>query len=101
MQLQTVSKMAVVVTLLLGAGMVTVGTIFVLMGSDAKGDILDALLKEKVINSGDPAIPGYWCRMSEQPRRSKTPSNPTHPADLGRIQVWSGPIPYGTCTSRS
>ena len=58
MQLQTVSKMLVVVALLLGAGMVTVSTIFVLMGSDAKGDIRDTLLKEKVINSGAPAIPG-------------------------------------------
>ena len=58
MSLRTFSKIAVVVAILLGIGMIALGVIFVLMGYGAKSDIREALLKEKVITGADSAIPG-------------------------------------------
>ena len=55
----TFSKGAVIVAVLLGIGMVVLGSsIFVYMGFDAKEDIKEALRQEKVITSKDATIPG-------------------------------------------
>ncbi len=87
MRLQTISKIAVVVALLLGAGMVTVGTIFMLMGVDAKGGIREALLKEKVITSADSAIPGV---LVEDVRTAKAQQDAIESHTFGRFGPYSG-----------
>ena len=46
-----VSKIAVVVAMALGIGMIVPGSIFMFMGFATKGDIKEALRKEKVITS--------------------------------------------------
>ena len=56
--LQRVSWGAVVVAIVLGVGMVVIGGVFIAMGADAKGDIQEALRKEKVITSKDASLPG-------------------------------------------
>ena len=87
MRLQTISKIAVVVALLLGAGMVTIGTVFILMGSGAKDDIRAALLKEKVITSGDSAIPGV---LVEDVRTAKAQQDAIEAHTFGRLGPYSG-----------
>ena len=58
MKLKNVSKFAVVVAISLGLGMIALGSIFVVMGLDARGDVRDALAKEQVVTSQDAPIPG-------------------------------------------
>ena len=87
MRLQTISKIAVVVALLLGAGMVTLGTIFILMGADAKGDIRSALLKEKVITSADSALPGV---LVEDVATAKAQQDAIEAHTFGRFGPYSG-----------
>ena len=53
-----VSKIAVVVAMALGIGMIVPGRISCLWASPPKGNIKEALRKEKVITSPDSAIPG-------------------------------------------
>ena len=55
---QTISKFAVVVAVLMGLGMIAMGSVFVYMGLEAKSDISAALRKEQVITSQDATIPG-------------------------------------------
>ena len=87
MRLQTTSKIAVVVALLLDASVVTVGIILMLMGVDAKGDIREALLKEKVITSGDSAIPGV---LVEDVRTAKAQQDAIESHTFGRFGPYSG-----------
>ena len=56
--LQRVSWVAVSVAMVLGVGMVVIGGVFIAMGADAKGDIREALRKERVITSKDASLPG-------------------------------------------
>ena len=58
MKLEHISKVAVTVAIVLGIGMVVLGSIFIVMGLDARGDIREALVKENVITSKDAPIPG-------------------------------------------
>ena len=87
MRLQTISKIAVAVAVLLGAGMVIIGTIFMLMGVDAKDDIRAALLKEKVITSADSAIPGV---LVEDVRTAKAQQDAIESHTFGRFGPYSG-----------
>ena len=54
----TVSKVAVVIAVTLGLGMIVLGSIFIGMGLDAKGEVREALKKAQVVTSIDAAIPG-------------------------------------------
>jgi hypothetical protein len=58
MKMQTVSKIAVVVAMVLGIGMVVIGGFFITMGFNARADIREALVKENVITSKDAEVPG-------------------------------------------
>ena len=57
-RMQTISKFAVVVAVLMGLGMIAMGSVFVYMGLEAKSDISAALRQELVITSQDATIPG-------------------------------------------
>jgi hypothetical protein len=87
MRLQTTSKIAVVVALVLGAGMVTIGIISMVMWIDTKGDILEALLKEKVITSADSAIPGV---LVEDVRTAKAQQDAIESHTFGKFGPYSG-----------
>ena len=65
MKLERISKVAVTVAIVLGIGMVVLGSIFIVMGLDARGDIREALVKENVITSGDASIPGVLVRDAD------------------------------------
>ena len=87
MGLRTFSKIAVVVAILLGIGMIALGVIFVLMGYGAKSDIREALLKEKVITGADSAIPGV---LVEDVATAKTQQNTIEAHTFGRFGPYSG-----------
>ena len=65
MKLEHISKVAVTVAIVLGIGMVVLGSIFIVMGLDARGDIREALVKENVITSKDAPIPGVLVRDAD------------------------------------
>ena len=65
MKLEHISKVAVTVAIVLGIGMVVLGSIFMVMGLDARGDIREALVKENVITSKDAPIPGVLVRDAD------------------------------------
>lgn len=65
MTMQRVSKFAVVVAMLLGLGMVALGSVFIIMGLNARSDIREALIKENVITSQDAAVPGVPVQDAE------------------------------------
>ncbi len=56
--LRRVSWIGAVMAMVLGVGMIVVGSIFIFMGADAKGEIQEALRKERVITSKDASLPG-------------------------------------------
>ena len=49
--LTTVSKAAVMVMMALGVAMMVMGSVFAIMGLNARGDVRDALVKEQVLTS--------------------------------------------------
>ena len=57
-KMENISKYAVVIAVTLGIGMTVLGSIFIFMGLDARGEVRDALVKEHVITSDDAPIPG-------------------------------------------
>ena len=57
-KMENISKYAVVIAVTLGIGMIVLGSIFIFMGLDARGEVRDALVKEHVITSDDAPIPG-------------------------------------------
>ena len=87
MQLRTVSKIAVTLAMLLGTGMVALGIIFISMGYDARSDIREALLKEKVITGGDSAIPGV---LVEDVETAKAQQDYIEEHTFGRFGPYSG-----------
>ncbi len=56
--MRRISKIAVVVAIALGLGMVVIGTLFIIMGLDAKSEIRASLRQEKVITSKDAPLAG-------------------------------------------
>ncbi|MBI2856403.1 MAG: hypothetical protein HYX93_06120 [Chloroflexi bacterium] len=58
MRLQTISKFAVAIAMLVGLGMIALGGLFMALGFDAKSDIRAALAKERIVTSSDAPIPG-------------------------------------------
>ena len=87
MSLRTFSKIAVVVAILLGIGMVALGVIFVLMGYGVKSDIREALLKEKVITGADSAIPDV---LVEDVETAKAQQDTIEAHTFGRFGPYSG-----------
>ena len=87
MNLRTVSKIAVSLAMLLGLGMVALGVIFISMGYDARTDIREALLKEKVITGGDSAIPGV---LVEDVETAKAQQDYIEDHTFGRFGPYSG-----------
>jgi hypothetical protein len=83
----TISRIAVVIAVVLGVGMIVVGSIFMFMGFDAKGDIREALRKEKVITAGDAAIPGV---LVEDARTAKAQQDAIEGHTFGRFGPYSG-----------
>ena len=87
MQLRTFSKIAVTLAMVLGIGMVALGVIFISMGYDARSDIREALLKEKVITGGDSAIPGV---LVEDVETAKAQQDYIEEHTFGRFGPYSG-----------
>ena len=87
MGLRTFSKIAVVVAILFGIGMVALGVIFILMGYGAKSDIREALLKEKVVTGADSAIPGV---LVEDLVTAKAQQDTIEAHTFGRFGPYSG-----------
>lgn len=87
MNLRTFSKIAVTLAMLLGLGMVALGVIFISMGYDARGDIREALLKEKVITGADSAIPGV---LVEDVQTAKAQQDYIEEHTFGRFGPYSG-----------
>lgn len=83
----TFSKGAVIVAVLLGIGMVVLGSIFVYMGFDAKGDIKEALRQEKVITSKDATIPGV---LVEDAATARAQQDAIEAHTFGRFGPYSG-----------
>ena len=67
-RLQTVSRVAVVVAVLLGMGMMALGGLFIAMGIDARSDVRSALIREQIVTSSDAPIPGVAVRDAETAR---------------------------------
>ena len=82
-----ISKIAVAIALVLGIGMVITGSIFIFMGVDAKGDIKEALRKEKVITSPDSAIPGV---LVEDVKTAKAQQDAIESHTFGRFGPYAG-----------
>lgn len=53
-----ISKVAAALAILLGMGMIALGSVFVVMGNNAKTQISEALVKEHVYTSADSSVPG-------------------------------------------
>ena len=83
----TFSKGAVIVAVLLGIGMAVLGSIFVYMGFDAKGDIKEALRQEKVITSKDATIPGV---LVEDAATARAQQDAIEAHTFGRFGPYSG-----------
>ena len=83
----TFSKGAVIVAVLLGIGMVVLGSIFVYMGFDAKEDIKEALRQEKVITSKDATIPGV---LVEDAATARAQQDAIEAHTFGRFGPYSG-----------
>ncbi len=58
MSLAAISKAAVVIALILGLGMVAIGSLFVSMGVNAKSEVANALRQEQIVTSADAPLPG-------------------------------------------
>ncbi len=82
-----VSKFAVVVAIGMGIAMMVIGSIFIIMGVDAKGEITEALLKERVITSKDAPIPGVLVEDAET-ARSQAAAIESH--TFGRFGPFAG-----------
>jgi hypothetical protein len=86
MSLRIVSKIAVVVAILLGIGMIALGSIFVALGYDAKNDIKAALRKEQVITAPDSVIPGV---LVEDADTAKAQADAIEAHTFGRFGPYS------------
>ena len=87
MSLRTFSKIAVTIAILLGIGMVVLGAVFISMGYDARSDIREALLKEKVITGANSAIPGV---LVEDVETAKAQQDYIEEHTFGRFGPYSG-----------
>lgn len=57
-KLPVLSKIAVVIAIVLGLGMVALGGLFTAMGVSAKHEVAEALKKEQIVTATDAPIPG-------------------------------------------
>ena len=86
-QLRRISWVAVFVAMLLGMGMVVIGSIFIFMGADAKGDIREALRQERVITASDAALPGV---LVEDVATARAQQDAIEGHTFGRFGPYSG-----------
>ena len=84
---KTVSKLAVTFAMVIGLGMMVIGSIFIALGLDAKSDIRTALSKERVITSSDAAIPGV---LVEDANTAKAQAEAIEEHTFGRFGPYSG-----------
>ena len=86
MSLGNVSKIAVAIAILLGVGMITLGSVFVALGYDAKSDIRAALREEQVITAPDSVIPGV---LVEDAATAKAQQDAIESHTFGRFGPYS------------
>ena len=86
-RLHNISRVAVVAALLLGAGMVALGAVFMVLGFEAKSDIRNALLQERVITSKDAIIPGV---LVEDVATARAQQDSIEEHTFGRFGPYSG-----------
>ena len=60
--MSSISRIAVVVAVVLGLGMVALGGLFIALGVEARSDVRAALVKEQIVTSSDAPIPGVAVR---------------------------------------
>ncbi len=85
--LRRVSWIGVAVAMVLGVGMIVIGSIFIFMGVDAKGEIQEALRKEKVITSKDATLPGV---LVEDVATARAQQDVIEDHTFGRFGPYSG-----------
>ena len=85
--LRMVSWIGVAIAMVLGVGMIVVGSIFIFMGADAKGEIQEALRKEKVITSKDATLPGV---LVEDVATARAQQDVIEDHTFGRFGPYSG-----------
>lgn len=87
MSLQSISKIATIVAIILGIIMVILGFIFVSMGVQAQDEIREALRKERVITGGDAEIPGV---LVEDVETARAQQDVIEDHTYGRFGPYSG-----------
>ena len=87
--LRRVSWIGAVVAMVLGVGMIVVGSIFIFMGADAKGEIQEALRKERVITSKDASLPGV---LVEDVATARAQQDVIEDHTFGRFGPYSGMV---------
>ncbi|MCH7553740.1 MAG: hypothetical protein IIC82_07070, partial [Chloroflexi bacterium] len=60
--MSSISRIAVVVAVVIGLGMVALGGLFIALGVEARSDVRAALVKERIVTSSDAPIPGVEVR---------------------------------------
>ena len=85
--LRKVSWIGVAIAMVLGVGMIVIGSIFVFMGVDAKGEIQEALRKERVITSKDATLPGV---LVEDVATARAQQDVIEDHTFGRFGPYSG-----------
>ena len=85
--LRRVSWIGVAIAMVLGVGMIVIGSIFVFMGVDAKGEIQEALRKERVITSKDATLPGV---LVEDVATARAQQDVIEDHTFGRFGPYSG-----------
>lgn len=85
--LRRVSWIGVAIAMVLGVGMIVIGSIFIFMGADAKGEIQEALRKEKVITSKDATLPGV---LVEDVATARAQQDVIEDHTFGRFGPYSG-----------
>ena len=85
--MKTLSWVAIFGAVLVGIGMIVVGSLFVAMGMDARGEIREALRKEKVITSKDATIPGV---LVEDVATARAQQDVIEDHTFGRFGPYSG-----------
>ena len=85
--LRRVSWIGVALAMVLGVGMIVIGSIFIFMGADAKGEIQEALRKERVITSKDATLPGV---LVEDVATARAQQDVIEDHTFGRFGPYSG-----------
>ena len=85
--MQRFSLIAMILAIVFGLGMVVLGVTFVSLGYDARQDIRDALVKERVITAQDASIPGV---LVEDVETARAQQDAIEDHTFGRFGPYSG-----------